>query len=86
MRETLKLNNMNIREYYLENFPTDELGNEINPSATFEVLVNVLNNYGDVYQYLGVNDSLMRERLFWELSQLTNTPYDDIYYLWLMAV
>jgi hypothetical protein len=76
---------MNIREYYLTNFPNDDLGNEINPQATFEVLIDVLNNYGDVYQYIGVDDSLMRERLFWELSQLTSTPYDDVYYLWLMA-
>lgn len=75
----------NIREYYLQNFPTDELGLEINHNVTFDGLVILLNNYGDVYQYLGVNDSLMRERLFWELSQLTSTPYDDIYYLWLMA-
>ena len=76
---------MNIRDYYLTHFPTDELGTEINPHATFEVLIDVLNNYGDVYQYIAVDDSLMRERLFWELSQLTSTPYDDIYYLWLMA-
>lgn len=76
----------NIKEYYTTNFPTDELGPEINPQATFDGLVIVLNNYGEtVYQYLGVDDSLMRERLFWELSQLTSTPYDDIYYLWLMA-
>lgn len=76
---------MNIREYYLENFPTDELGVEINENATFDGLVIVLNNYGDVYQYLGVSDSLMRERVFQQLSELTSTPYDDIYYLWLMA-
>jgi hypothetical protein len=75
----------NIREYYLQNFPADELGIEINENATFDGLVIVLNNYGDVYQYIGVDDSLMRERLFWELSQLTGTPYDDVYYLWLMA-
>jgi hypothetical protein len=86
MRKTLKpLNMNNIREYYLQNFPADELGIEINENATFDGLVIVLNNYGDVYQYIGVDDSLMRERLFWELSQLTGTPYDDVYYLWLMA-
>jgi hypothetical protein len=76
---------MNIREYYVEAFPTDELGDEINPSATFEVLVDVLNNYGDVYQYIGVSDSIVRERCFEKLSELTNTEYDVIYDLWLMA-
>ena len=77
---------MNIREYYVEAFPTDELGIEINPSATFEVLVDVLNNYGDVYQYIGVSDSIVRERCFEKLSELTNTEYDVIYDLWLMGV
>ena len=76
---------MNIREYYVEAFPTDELGDEINPSATFEVLVDVLNNYGDVYQYIGVSDSIVRERCFEKLSELTNTEYDVIYDLWLMG-
>jgi hypothetical protein len=77
---------MNIREYYVEAFPTDELGDEINPSATFEVLIDVLNNYGDVYQYIGVSDSIVRERCFEKLSELTNTEYDVIYDLWLMGV
>jgi hypothetical protein len=76
---------MNIREYYVATFPTDELGDEINPSATFEVLVDVLNNYGDVYQYIGVRDSIVRERCFEKLSELTNTEYDVIYDLWLMG-
>ena len=85
MRVILNPPNMNIREYYLQNFPTDELGDEINENATFDGLATVLNNYDDVYEYIGVNDSLMRERVFWELSQITTTPYDDIYFLWLCA-
>jgi hypothetical protein len=75
----------NIREYYTENFPTDELGLEINENATFEGLSTVLDNYGDVYEYIGVGDSMIRERLFWALSQLTATPYNEIYTQWLMA-
>jgi hypothetical protein len=75
----------NIREYYTENFPTDELGLEINENATFEGLSTVLDNYGDVYEYIGVGDSMIRERLFWALSQLTSTPYNEIYTQWLMA-
>ena len=75
----------NIREYYTENFPTDELGLEINENATFEGLSTVLDNYGDVYEYIGVGDSMIRERLFWALSQLISTPYNEIYTQWLMA-
>jgi hypothetical protein len=74
---------MNIREYYLTNFPTDELGAEINSEATFDGLVRVLNNYEDVYEYIGVSDSLIRERVFWNLSEITTTEYSVIYDLWL---
>jgi len=77
---------MNIREYYLTNFPTDELGAEINPESTFDGLVRVLNNYEDVYEYIGVSDSLIRERVFWHLSVLHNTDYEVIYDLWMEAV
>jgi hypothetical protein len=86
MRETLKLKNMNIREYYLATFPNDDLGTEINPSATFEGLAETLNNYQDVYDYIGACDSLIRERVFWQLSLLHNTEYSVIYDLWMEAV
>jgi hypothetical protein len=75
----------NIREYYMENFPTDELGVEINENATLEGLYAVLTIGGDVYEYIGVGDSMIRERLFWAVSQLTSTPYNDLYAKWLMA-
>lgn len=75
----------NIREYYMENYPTDELGVEINENATLEGLYAVLTIGGDVYEYIGVHDSMIRERLFWAVSQLTATPYNEIYTQWLMA-
>lgn len=75
----------NIREYYMENYPTDELGVEINENATLEGLYAVLTIGGDVYEYIGVGDSMIRERLFWAVSQLTSTPYNDLYAKWLMA-
>jgi hypothetical protein len=87
MREILNPpTTMNIREYYLQSFPSDELGNEINPQATFEGLSQTLNNYEDVYEYIGVHDSLIRERVFWHLSVLHNTDYEVIYDLWMEAV
>lgn len=74
-----------IKEYYLTNFPKDELGMEINPEATFAGLYHRIEYSGDIYEYLGVGDSLMRERLFWELSQQNSVPYNSIYHQWLMA-
>ena len=69
----------------MENFPTDELGIEINENATLEGLYAVLTIGGDVYEYIGVGDSMIRERLFWALSQITATPYNDLYAKWLLA-
>ena len=55
---------MNIKQFYIENYPTDELGIEIKENVTFTGLLDVLHNTGDVYEYVGVWDSIVRERLF----------------------
>jgi hypothetical protein len=87
MIEKLKpLNDMNsIREFYLQNFPTDELGEKINPNATFGGMWEVLSNNGDLYGYIGVGDSLIRERLFEGLARTMGVSYTAIYSQWLMA-
>jgi len=74
---------MNIKEFYLNTYPTDELGTEINENANFTGLLNELYNGKDVYDYIGVGDSLIRERLFSELANLLETSYDYIYNIWL---
>jgi hypothetical protein len=76
---------MKIREYYLEAFPTDELGIEINPEATFAGLQKVLDNFEDVYEYIGVGDSLVRERVFDKLAITMGVEYDVIYSQWLLS-
>ena len=76
---------MKIREYYLETYPTDELGIEINSEATFEGLFRELDNYGDVYEYIGVGDSIIRERCFEKLADIMNVSYDEVYSQWLLA-
>tara|TARA_R110002110_G_scaffold346597_2_gene556705 strand:- start:253 stop:534 length:282 start_codon:yes stop_codon:yes gene_type:complete len=70
----------NIKKWHESEFPTDEIGKEINPKATFEELKNNLTN---VYDYLNVEDSIVRERCFVELSNRMNVHYDKIYYKWL---
>lgn len=75
---------MNIRNYYVNEFPSDDLGLEINPKANFESLWLAIR--GDmVYEYIGVSDSVIRERLFEKFSQLTGHDYDYIYQEWLNA-
>ena len=74
---------MKIKGFYLCEYPTDELGVDINPDATFTGLLNELFTEGDVYEYIGVCDSIIRERLFERLAEELGTPYDYVYNLWL---
>jgi hypothetical protein len=74
---------MNIKQFYLKKYPTDELGVEINENANFTGLLNELFTSNDVYEYISVYDSLVRERLFTELSTILNCSYEYVYNLWL---
>jgi hypothetical protein len=74
-----------IKEFYLSNYPTDELGNEIRTKATFIGLFEVLDTYKDVYNYIGVHDSIIRERIFEKLANEMGTDYNEIYNQWLLA-
>ena len=77
---------VSLKYWYLFNYPTDELGLEINENATFVGLLNVLHEGGEVYDYFGVGDSIIRERLFEGLAKQINKPYDYVYDLWLKDV
>ncbi len=75
---------MTIKEFYLNTYPTDELGAEINPTATFGNLWAALRG-GFLYEYIGVFDSVIRERIFERFSEITGHDYDYIYEEWLNA-
>ncbi len=74
---------MTIREFYLERYPTDELGIELNETPTFAGLLNQLIVGGDIYRYIGVSDSVIRERLFERLAEELEVDYNYVYNLWL---
>jgi len=74
---------MTIKDFYLTEYPTDELGIELDRKATFAGLVTQLFGDGNVYDYIGVHDSIVRERLFSELAKQLDTSYDYVYNLWL---
>jgi hypothetical protein len=77
---------MNIKEFYLNTYPTDELGEKLNENTTFVGLLTTLYDGGEVYDYFGVGDSIIRERLFEELANQINKPYDYVYDLWMSDV
>lgn len=72
-----------IRDWYIRAFPSDELGYRINPLATFAGAVKCMADGGDIYKYLGVGDSLVRENVFSKIAAITGVDYDAVYGLWL---
>ena len=73
---------MELKKFYLENYPTDEMGLEISEGATFAGLLFELYKDGDIYEYIGVADSLIRERLFEKLAEQLKVDYQHVYNLW----
>lgn len=74
---------LSIRDWYLATYPEDGLGFEINPKANFLTLKQALENGDDVYEHLGVGDSVIRERVFEKASRVYGTSYDYVYDLWM---
>ncbi len=72
-----------VKAWYCENYPDDELGCEINGTLSFSVLFKALTFRLDVYEILGVDDSIVRERVFQRLAAICLTDYDFVYELWL---
>ena len=72
-----------IKNWYTHYYETDELGQEINSMATFNDLHRALLDGRDVYEVIGVGDSLVRERLFDELAILLGVSYEVVYDMWL---
>lgn len=74
---------MNVREWYQRTFSTDELGLCIDKDATFMGLYDALCEGRDVYEYLDVPDSVVRERVFRQLAAMMGREYDYVYEWWL---
>lgn len=68
-----------IRQWYVSAFPNDELGAEIKEEVTFEELSTAIENGEDIYELLGVADSIVRERAFARLADLQGKTYDEVY-------
>lgn len=78
VHNTPKIKTTNVKNWYIENYPSDELGQEINPAATLE---EIYCEPWRVYD-LTIGDSLIRERVFDELAKRHNIEYGLIYTAW----
>lgn len=75
--------NTKIKDWYVATYPTDELGQKLTENKTFYDLFEALDFHQDVYKLFGVDDSLIRERLFEKLAELMECDYEYIYNQWL---
>ena len=78
-----KLDNNKIKDWYIKNYPTDDEKNKLDDKNTFEDLWNGLGKNKDIYEVIGIGDSLIRERLFGHLAELKGVDYDVVYNKWL---
>lgn len=75
-----------IKNWYMDVYPGDDfLFDDLRPGVTFQDALDTLENGGDIYEFMFVNggDSVVRERVFEYLSDITGKPYDYFYDLWL---
>ena len=72
-----------VRDWYMQEYPLDGLGERINPALTFEDALGAASLGSSFYYELGVGDSIVRERVFQELADRNGVDYDAIYEAWL---
>ena len=82
----MKLSNTSIKDWYTKSHPSDELGEDIDPRATFDGLFRAMDNYTNVYDYIGVGDSVVRKRVFARLAEIMEVDYDYVYTQWLLTI
>ena len=80
-----KCKQLKIKDWYKEEYPTDKLGDDIKKDITFYDIFDALDNYQDIYETMGVDDSIIRERVFAKLAELMEVDYDYIYDQWLKS-
>lgn len=60
----------NVREWYLHTFPTDDLGKDIAADVAFSDLYG--RKFTEIYEILGIEDSVIRERVEDQLREITS--------------
>ena len=82
MNEAMHVLDQNVKNWYVDKYPTDTLGQDINEEITFNDVVDGIENGKDIYNILGVNDSIVRERIFDFISRYGKV---DVYNKWLLV-
>lgn len=72
-----------VRDWYKVAFPSDEMGDHIREALTFEDASKAVSLGRFFYDVLGVEDSVVRERVFSEIAYRSNVSYDEVYNAWI---
>lgn len=73
-----------VLDFYIYFHPNDEKGKNINPNLTFSSLLRSMKKGTDFYEIIGMEDSIIRKRIFAALADLyANNDYGEIYNLWM---
>ena len=74
----------NVAEWYQGVYQSDPCGSQINTNMTFDDVIDLINNPdpSEFYKGIGVGDSLVRERIFDEISEMLTTDYGEVYDIW----
>lgn len=80
-----RLLDQSVKKWYVKTYPEDDLGNDIYSQVTFnDVLLCLLTRFDSVYDVLGADDSVIRERVFEQLTNICRKlTYEDFYNMWL---
>jgi hypothetical protein len=78
-----------IKTWYLSTYPDDKQGVNIKWTITFEQAYNCLKSKEDfygfigIYEFIGIDDSVIRERIFSKIAELYEIDYSVVYNQWL---
>lgn len=74
----------NLKSLLMERYPEDsEYIDHIHDNMSVGLTMKRFLNGEDIYDLLGYNDSIIRERVFKLFAELTDTSYDYFYQTWL---
>lgn len=69
------LRTTNVKDDYVTDYPTDDLGKEINENLNYLQLFNGLLSGNDIYEMIEVSDPLIHERVLKHLAYLMGIDY-----------
>lgn len=73
-----------IKTWYLSTYQDDKQGVNLKWNTTFEQAYNCLKSKKDFYEFTGIADSLIRERIFEKIAELYEIDYSIVYNQWLL--